>query len=154
MPTLTDAHAGLVIIRDAFQEVLNADTENFPNGADAFLAEDEPGDPERAGKPYVVFSEEADDWGDAWGMREVQATAICKANDFNGGRTGAANPVAAHTLLSDKLATFCRDAYSDLSAQGVHGIDRTGPRNQPVVTEDESVVQTATHRVIFRYEDR
>jgi hypothetical protein len=151
MPTLANAREGLEIIRDALQDALDGDTTNFPDGADAVLS-DEENEPEAAGKPYVVFEEVSDEFSDEWGMREVTANAVAKANDFNGGRIGAANTVAAHVLLSQSLITFITGQYSTLRALGVLGLEINGPRIQTVTAKDETDIQTATHRVVFRYE--
>jgi hypothetical protein len=155
MATLIDAHAGLTIIRDRFQEALNddylSDFEPY-GGADCILSDDEPTEAERVGKPYVLLVPEASEYSETWGAQEVRVVAQCKATDFNGARKGIANDIGSHTLLSRKLTAYIRSNYDTFNALGVQGIEIDEPRKSIETKEGGGVTQIVTHRITFRYE--
>jgi hypothetical protein len=154
MATLTDAHQGVVILKEGIQEALDTDyADDFApfGGADCILLEEEPTEAERDGKPYILLSSEPSDYSDDWGAQEVRVQALCKANEFNGGRVGAVNEIGSQTLLSRRLTAFLRSNYETFNALGVQGLEIDEPRRS-IETRDGGVMQVVTHRITFRYD--
>lgn len=101
-------------------------SQQFANygGADAVLEDDEPTEPEHAGRPYIVFSLGSDsvsEWSAPANPRndvEVQARTV--ANDFNGAQIGAANIEGSDTILSRVLTQIIEGGTAELAALGLH----------------------------------
>ena len=92
-------------------------------GADCVLEDDESQEPEKAGKPYVVFtlgSDEESEWSAPANRRnDVTVQARTVANDFNGAQIGAANIEGSDTKLSRVLTQIIESGTSQLAALGL-----------------------------------
>jgi len=155
MPTLLNARAGLEILRTQLQTALNADaTFATYGGADVVLADDEPNESERVGRPYILLDVESDvdsqaiEQADA---RDATTTFEVVANGFSGADVSIANPIGSDTLLSSALMNFMRANYGALRDAGLYRnrIEQGKERIEQGDAEPET--HRNPHRILFTY---
>lgn len=157
MSTFTDGREALGIFRTYFQNILDseyADTFSSYGGAEVILEDDEPGEPERMGKPFIVLSIERDtDSADVKqeDARDVTARFDVCANEFNGARTGGSNPVGSDTQLSKVLSSVIKTNYRELRDMGFTRIRIDTQREQIQQAAGEAPTHLNPHRIVFTY---
>ena len=162
MPTLSDAYAGLEILRALLQDAfsneyhasLAAQQTKF-SGVDvlAFDTKGEQLQQERSGRPYLglvlVDGGEAEEWGHDFRMAVVEVDAV--AEESNGGKAGAAN-VPIQRLVSERLLAMVRERYEVFNALGLQGIMITGPAQITIpAAENRPLQYVARHRITFYF---
>lgn len=101
-----------VLVTDLAAEP-HATTFSGYGGVDVILEDDEPDEPDQAGRPYVAVGEPREgDSGLGWQWRDVTIPLRVVATDFSGAQTGTANPVGSDTLLSKAITTIVLDRYA------------------------------------------
>lgn len=125
-------------------------------GADVVTRDDEPEEPESAGKPYIKidFSEGSDngDWmacDDR--MRGVSLTLTATANDYNGGLIGTTNPTAAHAQMKKDLESEFDDNYAVWRDLGIYDVRVIG-QAQAVEARENGRAYRYPSRLTFVYE--
>lgn len=153
MPTLANGQAGAALFQAglvaALEDVYAAHYSRY-GGADVVTEADEPTDVDNQGKPYIVLALTVDEYDPQWLCWRAQFSATCKANDFNGGRTGADNATASQMQLAADMRDYVAANLAALRDAGLLNALLDGPR-QSVQQGESGNVYVAAHTLTFHY---
>lgn len=155
MPTFANDDAALTAIEGRLESQLFGLFSQY-GGIDVLTPDEEPTEPETAGRPYIrlALSEgaQSDEWSAADDrMRSVTVELMVTANDSNGGRTGAANPVSVQAQLSALLQDEFESNYSAWTALGLYDV-RVSQSAQSIEGEEDAPIYRKPLRLTCYYE--